>query len=194
VRTRKAAYLLGTAIGILLLEGPGQASETVTYAYDALGRLVAVATTGTVNNGLSVSTAYDPAGNRLSYSVAGSGGTPPPTPPTPPPTPPPPPPPPGNQSPVAVNDSGGMNRCTAAQFAVLSNDYDPDGNTPLALVSVAGGGTKGTPSISGTNILFAPNGINGPASVSYTMRDALGATATATLTITITNGSCGPQQ
>ena len=188
MRSSKIPYLLGTAIGVLLLEGPGQASDSVVYTYDALGRLVAVSTAGTVNNGLSVVTSYDPAGNRTNYTVSGVA------PPPPPPTPPPPPPPPGNQPPVAVNDAGGMNRCTAAQFAVLSNDFDPDGNTPLALVGVSGGGTKGTPSISGSSILFTPNGTNGTASIFYTMRDALGATASATLSITITNGSCGPPQ
>ena len=87
-----------------------------------------------------------------------------------------------------------MSRCVAAQFPVLLNNSDPDGNTPLALVSVSGGGARGTPSISGTNILFEPSGATGTASVSYTMRDSLGATASATLTITITNGSCGPPQ
>jgi YD repeat-containing protein len=185
MRNRKAAYWLCTAIGMLLLEGPGQTSDSVVYTYDALGRLVAVSTTGSVNNGLSVATSYDAAGNRTNYTVSSA---------PPPPAPPPPPPPPGNQPPVAITDTGGMSRCAPAQFAVLSNDYDPDGNTPLALAGVSGGGTKGTPSISGTSILFTPNGINGTASVSYTMRDALGATASATLTITITNGSCGPPQ
>jgi len=43
---RKAAYLLGAAAGALAFGGAGRASETVTYTYDALGRLVAVATSG----------------------------------------------------------------------------------------------------------------------------------------------------
>lgn len=43
---------------------PAQASEVTTYTYDALGRLVAVTTSGEPNNGLAISTAYDPAGNR----------------------------------------------------------------------------------------------------------------------------------
>lgn len=48
-------------------------SETITYSYDALGRLIAVSTAGGPNDGTAVSTAYDPAGNRTSYGVAGAG-------------------------------------------------------------------------------------------------------------------------
>jgi YD repeat-containing protein len=45
------------------------ASETKTYTYDALGRLVAT----TVTNGAATTIAYDPAGNRRSYTVSGAG-------------------------------------------------------------------------------------------------------------------------
>ena len=48
------------------------ATETITYSYDALGRLVATATTGTApTNGQNVSTSFDPAGNRTNYTVSG---------------------------------------------------------------------------------------------------------------------------
>jgi hypothetical protein len=54
---------------------PAAASETITYAYDALGRLVAVSRSGTVNNGASASYGYDPANNRTSVtSTAGGAG------------------------------------------------------------------------------------------------------------------------
>ena len=49
------------------------ASETVTYTYDVFGRLTAVSTQGGPGDGTAVSTAYDPAGNRTSYGVAGAG-------------------------------------------------------------------------------------------------------------------------
>lgn len=52
---------------------PAYASETTTYTYDALGRLVASSHAGSVNNGQSVSIAYDPAGNRSNYALAGVG-------------------------------------------------------------------------------------------------------------------------
>ena len=188
----KSAYLLGTAVGVLVLNGSGQASDTVIYSYDALGRLVATSTTGGTNDGLGVSTAYDPAGNRTNYSVSGASGSPPPPPPPPPspPPPPPPPPPPGNQPPVAVADVGSQNRCTEASYDVLANDSDPDGNLPLVLVSVSGGGTRGTPTIFQNKISFTPNGLNGTALVDYTMRDSLGATASTTLTITLSGAVC----
>jgi hypothetical protein len=57
------------------------ASETTTYAYDALGRLTATSSSGTVNNGSATSVTYDPAGNRSGYTVTGAA----PPPPSPPP-------------------------------------------------------------------------------------------------------------
>ena len=43
-------------VGFAAVAAPCAASETISYTYDALGRLVAVARTGTVNNGASAST------------------------------------------------------------------------------------------------------------------------------------------
>lgn len=69
----KAGYLCTT---FLCLAGvsqiPANASETVTYSYDALGRLVASSTSGGPNDGVATSTQFDPAGNRTNYSVTGS--------------------------------------------------------------------------------------------------------------------------
>ncbi len=48
------------------------ASETITYSYDARGRLVQVAHAGTVNNGVVTSYGLDRADNRLSVATAGS--------------------------------------------------------------------------------------------------------------------------
>lgn len=52
--------------------GLANATETITYQYDALGRLVAVQSSGTVNNGQSVTTTFDAAGNRTNYKVEGA--------------------------------------------------------------------------------------------------------------------------
>lgn len=52
-----------------------QASETKTYTYDALGRLVLVKSTDDVNNNQAYSYCYDKAGNRIRY-VANQTGTP----------------------------------------------------------------------------------------------------------------------
>ena len=57
---RKTVYLLGSAVSVLTVHGGASASDTVTYTYDALGRLIAVSTSGGPNNGQAVSTAYDP--------------------------------------------------------------------------------------------------------------------------------------
>lgn len=61
-----------------LVPAPALASDTVNFTYDALGRLIAVATAGGPNDGMSVSTGYDRAGNRSNYSVTGTGNSPPP--------------------------------------------------------------------------------------------------------------------
>lgn len=54
--------------------GPAAASETITYTYDALGRLVAVARSGTVNNGAAAAYTYDPANNRTNVTTTAPGG------------------------------------------------------------------------------------------------------------------------
>lgn len=53
------------------------ATETATYTFDELGRLTATSISGTVNNGVQVTTSYDPAGNRTNQTVTGaaSGGS-----------------------------------------------------------------------------------------------------------------------
>lgn len=63
--TMIAALLLGTT-------APAAASETIAYSYDALGRLVKVARSGTVNAGTSECYAYDDAANRTNVTVATS--------------------------------------------------------------------------------------------------------------------------
>lgn len=45
------------------------ASETVTYAYDARGRLVKVERTGTVNNNVSAEYKYDKGDYRTNVNV-----------------------------------------------------------------------------------------------------------------------------
>lgn len=52
-----------------LLVPPAMASETITYSYDARGRLVKVARSGTANNGATECYAYDKADNRSNVTV-----------------------------------------------------------------------------------------------------------------------------
>ena len=57
------------------LAGRALATETQTYTYDELGRLIAVTSSGTINNNQKHSICYDAAGNRTQYKsdAAGSG-------------------------------------------------------------------------------------------------------------------------
>jgi len=54
------------------------AAETITYSYDAKGRLKMVARTGTVNNGVTTTYTHDKADNRTNKVTTGSGNPPPP--------------------------------------------------------------------------------------------------------------------
>ena len=72
VKERSASYLL--AASVFVLATATQANEITTYTYDALGRLVATTSSGTVNNGRTTQLGYDPAGNRSSYAVTGAAG------------------------------------------------------------------------------------------------------------------------
>jgi hypothetical protein len=54
------------------------ATETITYTYDARGRVVQVARTGSVNNGVTTNHTFDKADNRTSKTTTGSPNPPPP--------------------------------------------------------------------------------------------------------------------
>jgi hypothetical protein len=62
----KAAALAAT------LSSPAWATETVTYTYDALGRLIKVVHTGTVNNNQQTVYTHDPADNRTNVTTTGA--------------------------------------------------------------------------------------------------------------------------
>jgi hypothetical protein len=66
---------LGRATVAVALAGASQgasASETISYTYDALGRVVQVSRTGTVNNGVTANYSYDRADNRTNVTVTGA--------------------------------------------------------------------------------------------------------------------------
>ena len=54
------------------------ASETITYTYDAKGRLIKVERSGTVNNGVTTEYTHDKADNRSNVTVTGSPNNSPP--------------------------------------------------------------------------------------------------------------------
>jgi YD repeat-containing protein len=161
------------AASVIALAGAAEASETTSYSYDALGRLVATSSTGTVNNGVATGIAYDPAGNRSSYSVSGAGRAPLPVPRS-------------NNPPTAIADTGTQGKCTTQSYAVLQNDSDVEGDIPLALVSVTGVGF----SVVGSSVQFTSTSSTGAKVGTYTVQDSRGASSTATLTVTVSGGVC----
>lgn len=58
--------LVAAVSAAALASAAAQAAETITYTYDARGRLVQVAHSGSVNNGVTTSYVYDKANNRTS--------------------------------------------------------------------------------------------------------------------------------
>ena len=67
-----------SAGALLAMPAIARAAETITYSYDARGRLVQVARSGSVNNGVTTSYAYDKAHNRTTKTTTGSGNSGPP--------------------------------------------------------------------------------------------------------------------
>jgi len=59
---------------LVSVAAPAAASETIAYIYDALGRLVSVTRSGTVNNGAAATYTYDPANNRTNVTAAAPTG------------------------------------------------------------------------------------------------------------------------
>lgn len=69
--------LKAMACALILVGTAAQATETITYTYDAKGRLIKVVRTGTVNNNVQTVYEHDKADNRKKVTTTGSGNTPP---------------------------------------------------------------------------------------------------------------------
>lgn len=69
--------LLSLLVALALISG-AFATETITYTYDAKGRLVRVVRTGTVNNNVTTEYTHDKANNRKTVVTTGSNNPPPP--------------------------------------------------------------------------------------------------------------------
>lgn len=74
MRTREMTLLVLAAAAIA---ATAMASETISYTYDARGRLVKVVRTGTVNNNVSANYTYDKADNRTNVNVVSPNSPPP---------------------------------------------------------------------------------------------------------------------
>ena len=68
MRGRKERLLI--ALPIAVLTASAMASETISYSYDARGRLVQVKHGGSVNNNVTANYQFDKADNRTSVNVA----------------------------------------------------------------------------------------------------------------------------
>lgn len=68
VRNRSGSFARGACVGLLMLGGLAAHAGSVSYSYDALGRLATVI----YNNGTATTTisySYDAAGNRTSVAT-----------------------------------------------------------------------------------------------------------------------------
>lgn len=60
------------ALGTIAAAGLAHAAETITYSYDAQGRLKLVQRSGSVNNNVVTNYTYDQADNRKNVKVTGA--------------------------------------------------------------------------------------------------------------------------
>lgn len=75
--SRLIAGVVFCVLGMGAFAAAAHATETITYTYDGLGRLVRIVHTGTVNNNLQSDYEYDKADNRTRKKVTGSPNPPP---------------------------------------------------------------------------------------------------------------------
>jgi len=61
-----------SASAALLCATAAAASETITYTYDARGRLTQVSHSGSVNNGVTTTYSHDKAHNRTNKTTTGA--------------------------------------------------------------------------------------------------------------------------
>jgi hypothetical protein len=171
----------------MVLAAPAS-SQTQTFTYDALGRLITAATSGGQNNGDRRSYCFDAAGNRLHVKASSDGSQascvdPGNTSGGPPPPPPPPPPP---NTPPTTQDDLASGRCNTTKVVnLVANDTDAESNYPLSLISITrtsgNSATAYKSSSDSVTVKFAPT--DGDAFFTYVVQDSLGATATGTLQV-----------
>ncbi|MFT4924767.1 MAG: hypothetical protein ACI8WB_000851 [Phenylobacterium sp.] len=89
-----------------------------------------------------------------------------------------------NGTPVATADSASGDSGTAIIIDVISNDIDPDGDSISIVAATA---VNGTVSIGADNSLTyqSNDGFSGEDSITYRLRDSLGAEAVGTVTVTV---------
>jgi hypothetical protein len=183
------------AAAVLSAVGAWAQSETKTYQYDQLGRLVSTQVNGGLGNSDTRTVCYDAMGNRVNFKTRNDGSmpgctapspapSPTPTPPSPTPTP-TPTPTPSNNPPIANEDSVGGGCGTTTYYDLLLNDTDPEGNYPLVLLSITRTSGQSSATLFSTTIVKIDHYGFGQdfSTFNYVVRDSLGATSTGQLTV-----------
>lgn len=188
--TRKSPFLYGTATLALIagaIPAAGIAEETVTYTYDALGRLVVVRASGSVNANTVRSLCYDAADNRTEYRASTVGastscsGVPTPTPtPTPSPTP---APSPSIAIANAMAGEGGVMNFSVSLSAAISSSIS------VSYATAYGSAGSSDFYASSGSLTFSPGQTAKTISVS-TKQDSL-LEATETFTVNLSNPTAG---
>jgi hypothetical protein len=68
IRSNSARFYLAATV-VVAIPTLAYATETITYSYDARGRLVKVERSGSVNNGVKSEYSHDKANNRTNVTV-----------------------------------------------------------------------------------------------------------------------------
>jgi hypothetical protein len=87
-----------------------------------------------------------------------------------------------NDSPVAVDDTANTSVGTPVTITVLSNDYDPEGDT--ISVTAVGSSAGGAVGLVGDTVVYTPT-VNGTHTFTYTIEDTSGLTDNAVITVAV---------
>ena len=156
-----AALLMGLLLAVSAT--PAAAQETVTYGYDALGRVAWVS----YGSGQTTRYDYDAAGNRLVVQTAtSSGGFPP----------------------MAENDYAETRRGQTVQIYVRTNDFDANGATFTVTARTTPTGGTATIAAGGTHITYVAPNTFGDFTFDYTITNSYGGTDTASVLVHVMQG------
>lgn len=150
----------------LICPGIASADETVTYVYDARGRVVQVLRSGTVNNGVQATYSYDRADNRTQVTVTGV--------------------------PAAPTFSIADATVTEGGTLVFTVTLTGSATTALSVSAVTANGTAAAPgdyAASAATLSFAPGETTKTFSVSTV--DDMAAEGTEAITVTLSNPTGG---
>ena len=154
---------LVTGLLLVLSATPAAAQETVTYGYDALGRVAWVS----YGNGQTTRYDYDAAGNRLVVQTAtGTGGFPP----------------------MAENDYAEPRVNQTMQIYVRTNDLDANGLTFTVTSRTTPTGGTATIASGGTHITYVAPSAVGDYDFQYTITNSVGGTDTAWVEVHVKQG------